>query len=141
MRAEFDVIGEPRPQGSKRAFVVNGKARMTEASGKAGANWRDAVATAAVKARADLGRALDGPLTLSVVFRFKWPESTRRKRDTRAMKPKSTAPDLSKLVRSLEDGLQAAGLITDDARICHLTTWKYDVVDQWTGASVMVYEQ
>jgi Holliday junction resolvase RusA-like endonuclease len=136
----FDVLGEPRAQGSKRAFVVNGKARMVEQAGKAGANWRDAVSQAALAERERIGRALDGALFLNVVFRFRMPPSRSKATRLRGIVAKTTAPDLSKLVRSLEDGLQAAGLITDDARIHDMRARKLEVLDEWTGAHVRVGE-
>lgn len=145
--AELKVVGVPRPQGSRRAFVVNGKARMTDAAGAAGAQWRDAVAQAAVHC-AD--RLLDtathshnvppftGPLGLSVTFRFPMPKSRTKKQHAAGTIPKLSAPDLSKLVRSLEDGLQAAGLIKDDALFCALEASKVEIASGWTGAVVVI---
>lgn len=143
----FDVIGIPRAQGSKRAFVVNGKARMTEAAGAAGANWRDAVATAARKEADEIqnGRGItseippfDGPLQLAVTFYFPMPRSRKKADRDRGILPKTTAPDTSKLVRSLEDGLQAAGLIVDDARFYDISASKWERLGEWCGATVQI---
>lgn len=145
--AELKVVGIPRPQGSRRAFVVNGQARMTDAAGAAGAQWRDAVAQAACNL-AD--RLLDtathshdvppftGPLGLSVEFRFPMPKSRTKAQHKAGRIYKTTAPDTSKLVRSLEDGLQAAGLIKDDAMFCCIEASKVEVWDRWTGAMVLI---
>ena len=43
----FNVAGTPKPQGSKRAFAVNGRARMKETGGLEHAAWRNAVSEVA----------------------------------------------------------------------------------------------
>lgn len=136
--AQFTVIGDPKPQGSKTAFKVGNHARMKDAAGAGHATWRDAVATAAARERSHLPGPLDGELELDVVFRFRMPASARKADRVRGWRRKTTAPDLSKLVRALEDGLQAAGLISDDARITRLHANKVDVVEEWTGAEILV---
>lgn len=145
----FDVVGVPRPQGSRRAYVVNGKARLADAAGTAGVQWRDAIAHAA-KTEADrildsgvpteLVPPFDGALALEVSFRFPLPKArtkAQRLAATGSGSPKTTAPDTTKLVRSLEDGLTAAGLIVDDARIVHVSAGKWEVTG-WTGASIRI---
>lgn len=137
---EFEVIGIPAPQGSKKAFSVNGRAMMKESSGGHAA-WRNAVAE---KAREVAGVALcniaepfDGPLGLSIEFRFPMPKSRAKWQRDRGRIFKTTAPDTSKLVRCVEDGLQAAGLIADDARFCTIEASKVEVVG-WTGAVITI---
>jgi Holliday junction resolvase RusA-like endonuclease len=139
VKVTLTIVGDPKPQGSKTAFnAKNGQARTKESGGIGFAAWRNAVAEAAVRARFDLGVTLDGPLRLDVAFRFRMPK-TRPAAVRRASEAlKTTAPDLSKLVRALEDGLQAGGLITDDARICHLVCTKTEVLDGWVGAQVTI---
>ena len=133
----FDVVGVPAPQGSHRAFVVNGRARMTEAAGTKGTQWRDAVAQAARNVAPDT--PLDGPLRLTVEFRFPMPTSRRAAARAAGIAPKIGAPDLDKLVRAVGDALTEAGLITDDARICTVVAHKYEVVG-WTGARIRIEE-
>lgn len=153
--ASLRVYGIPRPQGSRRAFVIPGKnggkarAVTTDAAGQLGAQWRDAVSQAA-KNLADT--LLDstahphphnippftGPLGLSVTFRFPMPQSRKKADREHGVIYKTTAPDCSKLVRSLEDGLQAAGLIKDDALFCTVEASKVEVWDAWTGAIVLI---
>ncbi len=143
MSSAFDIIGTPKPQGSKRAFTANGRAMMKESGGNAFAAWRNAVAD---KARAEaerLGGCYDVPLRLDVTFRFPMPKSRRAALRRLGMIPKTTAPDTSKLVRALEDGLQAGGLIRDDALIADLHAVKIEVWDNgdgdaWTGAAVAI---
>lgn len=131
----FDVLGVPAPQGSKQAFTVNGRARMTEAGGTKATQWRDAVAQAARNVAPDV--PLDGPLCVSIGFRFPMPASRpKRVRDAR-WTFKTTAPDIDKLVRSCLDALTAAAVIADDARVVDLSARKYEVVG-WTGAKITV---
>ena len=63
------------------------------------------------------------------------PKSRPKKVRERGYAPKTTAPDLDKLVRAVCDALQAGGLITSDARIATLTARKREVVG-WTGATI-----
>ncbi|MEL6312191.1 MAG: hypothetical protein AAFQ17_07510 [Pseudomonadota bacterium] len=51
------VPGLPAPGGSKKAFVINGKARLTDA-GKNNKPWRQAVAAFAVDAMREQGFAM-----------------------------------------------------------------------------------
>jgi len=128
---EFEVIGIPAPQGSKRHV---GRGIMVESSKKL-PPWRDAVASAARDVAADVGM-LDGPLKLTVEFRLRMPASrpARVRRVGRAWH--TVTPDLDKLVRSTCDALTTGGLIADDARICQLAASKVEVVDSWTGAVI-----
>lgn len=140
---EFEVVGLPAPQGSHKAFVVAGKARITEAAGQRHVAWRDSAASAARDVAASLQDApLDGPLHLDVTFRFPCPTSRPKAHRTAASTPvgapKTTAPDLDKLVRALCDALTAGGLIVDDARISRITAEKAEVTG-WTGAIVTIH--
>lgn len=136
----FEIIGDPKAQGSKVAFMAGGKARMKEQSGLNHATWRNQVADVArtIAEHVDVPAPLDGPLTLNVEFRFRMPKSRPARIRALGEHPKTTAPDTSKLVRALEDGIQAAGLITDDARFWCITAFKVETVTGWTGASVTV---
>jgi Holliday junction resolvase RusA-like endonuclease len=134
----FDIVGDPAAQGSKKAFVMHGKARMVEAAGAKHTHWRNAVADAARTARDQLDAALDGPLKIDVQFRFKMPASRSSAVRQLGWMWKVSAPDADKLLRSLGDGLQAGGLITDDARIVFGQFEKVEVLDQWTGAHVEI---
>jgi crossover junction endodeoxyribonuclease RusA len=102
------VVGRPAPQGSKRHV---GKGIMVESS-KHVKPWRSDVRDAALKWREENNEPalLDGPLEVSMLFFMARPKS--RKKDIWV----TTAPDLSKLIRSTEDAL--TGVVwTDDARV------------------------
>jgi Holliday junction resolvase RusA-like endonuclease len=128
----FDVVGLPRPQGSKRhvghGVMIEQSAGLPE--------WRRLLADTARQHAPT--PPLDGPLCLSLVFRFPMPAS-RRKADRQAgVRPKDTAPDLSKLVRAVEDALVAAAVIRDDARITDLYAHKHEITDGWHGVSIYI---
>lgn len=132
----FEVLGLPSPKGSKTR-MPNG-AMLDGASPEARArqaNWNAAV-TEAARDVAD-GPPLTGPLRLVVHFRFAMPKS--RKAAVRAVgrAPKTSMPDLDKLIRSTGDSLKAGGLIGDDALFCEIEATKSEVIG-WTGAEVTV---
>ena len=127
---EFEVVGLPAAQGSKR-HVGNGVMVETSKNLKP---WRQAVAEAARDIAADVGQ-YDEPLHMEVVFRFPMPKSRRAAVRSLGIASKTTAPDLDKLIRSTGDALTTSGLIRDDALICSVHASKLEVVG-WSGAVV-----
>lgn len=126
------ALGEPAPQGSKR-HVGNG--RLIEASPKVGP-WRKAVYRAARDAIVRYGwEASDTPVDVCVDFYLPRPASSRRARP-------SVRPDLDKLLRSTLDGLDAAGVFTDDSRVVQVRAAKhYAIPDSFfsePGAYIIV---
>jgi crossover junction endodeoxyribonuclease RusA len=126
-RIRFRVFGIPRPQGSKRAVARH---VMVESAGEGLKTWRGQVAVAAREARPGAG-PLDCPVELGVTFylppprkpRWPWP---------------AKVPDLSKLIRGLEDELSGV-VVVDDRLIVRIRAEK-----QWAseaappGASVWI---
>lgn len=109
------VEGTPAPQGSKRAFVVNGRAVITEDSKKT-RPWREDVRQAAISEMA--GEApLDGPIALWVDFYLPKPKSVKRPYP-------SVRPDSDKLARAFCDALTSAGVYKDDSQVVDLTVTK-----------------
>ena len=111
---EFEVIGLPAAQGSKR-HVGNGV--MVESSKKV-APWRDSVAGAARDIAERIGDSapFDGPLDLDVTFRFPMPASRKAAVRSAGHAPKTTAPDLDKLIRAVGDALILVHELLDVAR-------------------------
>lgn len=112
----FDAIGTPAPQGSMRPMPIGGKT-WKEATGavlvqdnKRTKPWRKLVQDAGLDAMAGRGPILD-PVAVAVQFRFPRPQSHFRSgRFAGQLKPDAPrwhaqAPDLSKLVRAMEDAL------------------------------------
>lgn len=116
----FVALGTPAPQGSKKGFVNprTGGVIIVEQSKKV-KPWREAV-----KAAAPRGAKLDGPIAVRMVFTLARPKSAR-KIDVTPFK----TPDLSKLVRSTEDGITDSGLWADDARVADYRR----LAKVWTG--------
>lgn len=140
---EFEVLGTPAPQGSKSAVMIGGKPRLIEGKGTTGRNahkdWRTAVADAArdVAGHDDVAAPLDGPLGLSVEFRFATAKARLRSVRLRGFGWKVSKPDLDKLLRSVGDALVVGGLIVDDARFCQIEASKIEV-EGWTGAIIRI---
>lgn len=146
----FFVPGVPAPGGSKRAFVVNGRAVVTDDC-KRNKPWRQAVTLFA--ADAYHGDPLTGPLVVEVVFTMPRPKSHYRtgkhagvvRDDAPAWHTKK--PDATKLLRALEDALTGV-LWTDDAVIAeqrvdkvygnrpgaYVTVW---TLKEWEGFAVL----
>lgn len=124
---EFTVTDHrPAPQGSKRHV---GRGRLLEQS-KRVAPWREAVDKAARDARVvgHIGAvpvhkpALDGPLSVEIVFTVRKPASAPK---TRVTWPTTRdSGDIDKLLRSTFDALTTAGAIADDSRIVEITARK-----------------
>jgi Holliday junction resolvase RusA-like endonuclease len=140
---QFEVLGHPAPQGDKSAVLIAGRPRLIEGRRTTGrqrhANWRSAVADAArdVANHDDVAAPLDGPLHVTIRFRFPMPASRPKKIRAAGQAWKTTAPDLDKVLRATFDGLTAGGLIVDDARICEVTASKIETVG-WTGAEIWI---
>lgn len=132
---EFEVVGDPAGQGSKR-HVGNGV--MVEMSKKL-KPWRSAVAEEARLAADNYlyGEPLTGPLSLAVEFRFPMPASRPAKVKRDGMAWKTSAPDLDKLIRGVGDALKQGGLIRDDALLVSVMASKKEVVG-WTGAVISI---
>lgn len=138
MTYTFFVPGTPKPGGSKRAFIIKGRAILTDASGKAGKDWRGDVK---VFARGRIDKPLAGALTLKVDFHMPRPKSHYRTgkhagvlRDD-APVWHTSKPDATKLLRSLEDALTGIAW-ADDSQIAVQAVSK--VYSETPGASVTV---
>lgn len=156
---EFDVLGTPAPQGSKRAFNHRTTGRVvTIESGHAKVQtWRGDVVRAAMEARDVLAAEghrsagylteplFTGPVHVDVEYRFVRPKSHYRTgrnahilRDTAPAYP-AGKPDVDKLQRSTFDALSAkhgAGLWRDDCQVVDVHASK--VYAARAGATIRV---
>lgn len=119
----FVVVGEARPGGSKKAFVVKGRAVVTDDAGKTGKAWRRDVQLAAIEAAHAAGWADDellrGPLALRVTFYRRRPRKHYGARGVllpSAPDYPTARPDVLKLARAIEDALTGV-LWADDAQV------------------------
>lgn len=115
------AYGEPAPQGSKRAVNrgnANRAVTIVDNSPKL-APWRSDVINAARFEIQNIPgfEPYDGAIIARMVFSFRRPKSVKF---TKRPFP-SVYPDLSKLCRSTEDALKAAGAIADDSLIVEYT--------------------
>jgi crossover junction endodeoxyribonuclease RusA len=131
----FTVQGDPATAGSKKGFPVTRKDGTTgvaivDASGKKGKNWRLAVQEAFKNNRDATGFGmLQGPVHLEVTCYFSRPKShygTGKNADR--MKPSAPVyhtkkPDLTKLVRAIEDALTGLAW-KDDSQVQTQATGK-----------------
>lgn len=131
----FSVRGIPQSQGSKRAFIPRGSKRAVVVENNAKLRpWRADVVAAASAAYS--AQPVAGPVALRCVFYFERPKSHTRKQQ--AAPWKDTKPDLSKLVRGVEDALK--GLIWgDDAQVVQAVSEKrYAEGEHLPGVEVTV---
>lgn len=106
----FRVAGHPVSQGSKRAFVVAGKARLVEAGGGRHKLWRHAVNDVARQAWGE-HPPLDGPVELHLRFALQPPQSKPKRRRTWPVGARSG--DLDKLTRAVFDALCGVAYLND----------------------------
>lgn len=138
------VVGTPAPQGSKRAFVVNGRAVMAESSKKV-KPWRQDVVAAVkeVLAVEDWWAIPPGPVRVDITFFLPRPRyHFRTGKHANELKPNAPTwcdkkPDKDKLERATCDALTTAGVIRDDAQIASgLVEKRY--ADAATGARITI---
>lgn len=107
----------PKPQGSKKAFVIKGRPVLVEAS--AGLKVRRSEFIAFIKANLDgwITPTVDVPVHVSVEMVFERPKTVKRIHMT-------TTPDIDKTGRFILDVLTQSGVVTDDRQITDLTLIK-----------------
>lgn len=113
-RLTFTVRGIPIGQGR---ITTYGRGMSVHSNAKTLKPWRNAVAFAAEAAtEAALGPhpyPLDGPVGLYVCFTVPKPKNAPKRRRSYPI----TRPDLSHLLRAVEDALTAAGVWRDDSQL------------------------
>ena len=120
MTLRFTVPGVPRPQGSKKGFVVNGRVNMVESSGANLKDWRRAL-TLVTRSEAALGgwHLTDRPCTVALSFRFAKPARPKHY-DYPAVKP-----DIDKISRAVLDAVTDAKAVwLDDSQVVSLAADK-----------------
>jgi Holliday junction resolvase RusA-like endonuclease len=115
-----EIPGKPEPQGSARAFVVGGRARVTSANPKL-KSWR-AVAVHEIRAAmAEQGWAEGTREACSADVRFVFPRPKSHLNSRGELKKSAPAfhtakPDLDKCLRAALDALTLAGAWCDDSQ-------------------------
>lgn len=140
-RYQFYVPGEPKPMGSKTAFVVGSRAVITDGkNAKPMRAWQGLVIEAA-NAQIAGGQRITGPVAVRLEFYLARPGGHHGARGLKPSAPLYPAvkPDLDKLARSTLDGL-AVALLADDSRVVQLRLAKWYADAGPTGCSVVVEE-
>ena len=125
------AIGDPAPQGSKAAFIKNGKPVIVETA-KNHKTWREAVKQAAIEQLPKGHEPMGGAIDIDLVFKMRRLPTVERDYPW-------VAPDLDKLCRSVFDSLTNAGVWIDDKHVCNLTARK-EYTDLSPGVWIYVYQ-
>lgn len=126
------IPGEPKPQGSKKAYVRGRRAVLVEANPGL-KTWRTTITH---HARHHAG-TYTGERPLHVTYRF----ILTRPKSVRRWLP-WVKPDLDKLIRAVNDGISDAGVWDDDSRVTTITARKeYETPDQPPGATITIREE
>jgi len=114
---KFTVQGKPQPQGSHRAFMPKGaRFPVVTDSNRNLKQWRDL--TSVVAQDYALEELYEGPVLLVIDFYFQRPKSLPKKVQHHLKKP-----DLSKLIRSIEDSLTNV-IWCDDSQVIEVRATK-----------------
>jgi len=137
---EFSVSGEPRPKGSMRAFVINGKPRITN-NDKNTKPWQDLVKMMSQFEAPD--EPFAGPVSVTLEFVIRRPKAhygtgrnAEKLKDSAPTRP-AKKPDIDKLARTVLDAMSAI-VFVDDAQVVQLDTAK--VFGNAPGVHVRVAE-
>jgi Holliday junction resolvase RusA-like endonuclease len=107
------VVGIPVPQGSKRIGRQGARFVILDDNDRVLRPWRQLVRMRALAEIRGLdGYPIDGPVMLVATFALPRPKRMPRNRTEPCVKP-----DLSKLIRAIEDSLTDAHVWTDDSRV------------------------
>lgn len=137
-QVHFVVYARPEPQGSARAFIVNGRASVTSANKNLKPYRQELSQTAkAALSEAGIEQPMAGkhvPVSLVLDFYYHKPPSVPKKRTHIAVKP-----DLDKIVRSTVDAL--TGIIyLDDAQVVELSVRKHYGLEEKAEISATIIE-
>jgi Holliday junction resolvase RusA-like endonuclease len=116
---EFFVLGPPVPQGSKKAYVVNGRSVLVEAAGARHKDWRLNVRAVAIQAMGGVA-PFTGPVRIDIDFIMPRPKSHKSSKGAlKANAPRwhTFKPDRDKLERAILDALSGV-VYVDDSQVC-----------------------
>ncbi len=140
----FEVRGEPKPQGSKRAMPIyrtvdgqkewTGKTAVVEQAGVPLKTWRGDIIDAAKDVVGD-NPPYQGPVGINLWFSLKRPGNLPKTKQSWPVK----RPDIDKLTRSVLDALTSAGVYKDDSQVVILSVQKLYVGDAGSMPTQGVY--
>lgn len=121
MKVTVIVAGVPVTQGSMKAYVVAGRARVTHTNGSKIDTWRRSIVDAIHRQLGEQLELMTGPMRLSASFRLPRPASLPKTKRTWPIGARSG--DADKLLRLLGDAITGV-LIDDDSRIVDASVTK-----------------
>lgn len=125
----FWIKGTPTPQGSKKAFVINKRAVLVDASVD-NKSWRRTVTN---HIRADKNfKEIKGAVNVCLIFNMPKAQSNKKQQMTQK-------PDVDKLIRSVMDGMTDSGIIEDDSRVVSLSAQKIWATDNEPGVFIAIW--
>ncbi len=112
------VPGTPTPQGSKRAFVVRGRAVVAESAGQKLKTWRATIGATIDEQLPTGTEPVTDPVHIKLEFYIAAP-----KQAPAAHRWHRKRPDLDKLIRAVLDELSGR-LIVDDSQVASIIATK-----------------
>lgn len=144
---EFTVLGKPAPQGSKNSFPhkTTGRIVTVESGHEKVQTWRGDVVRAAVEARGtQTGPLFDGPVLVTIEFRFARPKGHYRSgrfahllKDT-APRYKTGTPDIDKTLRATLDAITTSRIWGDDKQVVEVHMRKRYADHDHPGATIRI---
>ena len=136
---EFEVFGEPAPQGSKTIY----RGRLVESSAKKLNPWRKAIAAVVEEALPDTHSPILGPVRVEIDLFVTRPPSIKRSKREFPIVP----PDIDKICRGILDGLNQGPdgkanngrLWGDDSQVVELVARKFYADDRAPGADIRIF--
>ena len=128
------VPGDPRPQGSKKAFNRGAHIVLVEANKDLPA-WREHMKQQFALKMMELDNRFDVAVSVQLAFWLKRPKSVKREYATQTY-------DIDKLTRAVLDSLTQGGVIKDDSYVVDLVVRKSydDLHDSGVLVSVVPYD-
>lgn len=108
----IEILGKPQQQGSKTAYVIKGRAVLTEAN-KDLMPWRKnatPVVQQAMQTQGWISPDKDAAISITAKAFFEKPKTVKREHMT-------VKPDADHLARAIGDLLVTAGVMPDDSQI------------------------
>ena len=140
---EFFVPGIPIPKGSAKAFVVKGRAIVTQTNGDKQKPWASAISYTAMQ-NMKFQKPLDGPFGVELTFYMPRPKGHYGTgKNVHTLKESSpdhhtSKPDADKLLRCVLDALTSV-VWNDDSQVCEISVFKkYETVSRGTGAKITI---
>jgi len=141
---EFFVPGTPVPKGSAKAFVVKGRAVVTQDNGSKQKPWASSISYTAQQVMQGQ-RPFQGPIEIGLLFIMPRPKghygSGKNCYQIKTSSPVHhvVKPDLDKLVRCVKDAL--TGVVWgDDSQVCRMSdvSKQYETASRGCGVKIQI---